>query len=197
MALEQLKLQRPRDAFITQQLALATYKGKIPDAPKSLEKARAILSELNPAISNDPETLGIWGAIHKRLWELSGKSGYDLSVYGPNGFFRSFKGSLTGPHKANLAVSTMYETDGGALALEIRNRGARTASVDVQDRYGHHKVSRSLQPGEGWTHAWSLDGSHNWYDLTVTVDSDQAFQQRIAGHVETGCDSMTDPAIGG
>ena len=74
MALEQLKLQRPRDAFITQQLALATYKGKLPDAPKSLEKARTILSELNPATSNDPETLGIWGAIHKRLWELNGKS---------------------------------------------------------------------------------------------------------------------------
>ncbi len=73
MALEQLKLQRPRDAFITQQLALATYKGKLPDVPKSLEKARSILSELNPAISNDPETLGIWGAIHKRLWELNGK----------------------------------------------------------------------------------------------------------------------------
>jgi hypothetical protein len=73
MALEQLKLQRPRDPFIMQQLALATYKGKSPDLQTALQKARTILSPLNPATSNDPETLGIWGAIHKRFWELNGK----------------------------------------------------------------------------------------------------------------------------
>ena len=73
MALEQLKLQRPRDPFIMQQLALATYKGKSPDLQTALQKARTILSPLNPTTSNDPETLGIWGAIHKRFWELNGK----------------------------------------------------------------------------------------------------------------------------
>ena len=38
-----------------------------------MEEARNILSELHPRTSNDPETLGIWGAIHKRLWELDSK----------------------------------------------------------------------------------------------------------------------------
>ena len=54
-------------------LLLPLTKARLPDVPKSLEKARSILSELKPAISNDPETFGIWGAIHKRLWELNGK----------------------------------------------------------------------------------------------------------------------------
>ncbi len=130
-------------------------------------------------------------------WELAGQPGYDLSVYGPNGFFRSFQGSLTGAHKANLAVSTLTDGDGGgAIGLEIRNQGARTVTVKVHDRYGHPPVSLTLQPDEGWTHNWALDGSHGWYDLTLTVASDPTFRQQLAGHVETGRASMTDPAIG-
>ena len=73
MALEQLKIKLPIDPFITQQLALATYKGKLPDQKSALAEALNILSELQPLTSNDPETLGLWGAIHKRLWELESK----------------------------------------------------------------------------------------------------------------------------
>jgi len=73
MFLEKLKTKLPGDPFITQQLALATYKGKLPDAKSALAEAQKILSELQPRTSNDPETLGIWGAIHKRLWELESK----------------------------------------------------------------------------------------------------------------------------
>ncbi len=73
MALEQLKTKMSGDPFILQQLALATYKGKLPDQKNALEEARNILSELHPRTTNDPETLGIWGAIHKRLWELDSK----------------------------------------------------------------------------------------------------------------------------
>jgi len=123
-------------------------------------------------------TVGAQAALSD-TWELSGKPGYDLAVHGPNGFFRSFKGSLTGHHKANLSVTTIYECDGGSIGLEIRNRGARTTTVTVQDQYGdqygHRHVSRQLQPGEGWTHTWSLDLSYNWYDLVVTADADPTF----------------------
>lgn len=73
MALEQLKISLPGDPFILQQLALATYKGKQPDAKTALAAAKDILLELHPQTTNDPETLGIWGAIHKRMWELDGK----------------------------------------------------------------------------------------------------------------------------
>jgi phospholipase C len=140
-------------------------------------------------------TVGAQAAVSD-TWELSGKPAYDLAVHGPNGFFRSFKGSLTGQHKASLSVSTAYECDDGSIGLEIRNRGGRTTTVTVQDQYGNKHVSRQLQPGEGWTHTWSLDKSYNWYDLIVTADADPTFQQRIAGHLETGGDSKTDPAIG-
>ena len=129
-------------------------------------------------------------------WELSGKPGYDLSVYGPNGFFRSYKGSLTGQHKANLAVTTIYDCDGDAIALEIRNRGNRTVTIEIHDGYGRPTISRTLQADEGWTHGWSLDDSFNWYDLTLTVPSDPGFRHQLAGHLENGRDGMTDPALG-
>jgi tetratricopeptide (TPR) repeat protein len=71
--LEKLRIKRPGDPFILQQLALATYKARKPDALSAVKDAQKIVSEeLDPTASNDPETLGIWGAIHKRLWELEG-----------------------------------------------------------------------------------------------------------------------------
>jgi len=35
-----------------------------------------------------------------------------------------------------------------------------------------------------------------WYDLTLTVGADPTFRQQLAGHVETGRDSASDPALG-
>jgi phospholipase C len=43
----------------------------------------------------------------------------------------------------------------------------------------------------------SLNQFHGWYDLIVTVTGDPTFKYRLAGHVETGKDSFSDPALGG
>lgn len=64
--------QPPEDPYIIQQLALVTYKAKQDSSEKeiaALREARDLLSKLNPATSNDTETLGLWGAVHKRLWD--------------------------------------------------------------------------------------------------------------------------------
>jgi MAP3K TRAFs-binding domain len=67
------------DPYILQQLALATYKS---DASEhGLRNARDVLMELHPDTSNDPETLGLWGAIHKRLWEkTSDRNALDIAI---------------------------------------------------------------------------------------------------------------------
>jgi hypothetical protein len=57
----------PRDEYVVQQLALATYKSKSPDALSALKEAHRLLQDLRPESTNDPETLGLWGAVHKRL----------------------------------------------------------------------------------------------------------------------------------
>lgn len=68
---QEVRKQRPNDSFVIQQLALATYKSRLPTPEAALDQARKILLELNPASTNDPETLGLWGAVHKRLWEIT------------------------------------------------------------------------------------------------------------------------------
>jgi tetratricopeptide (TPR) repeat protein len=65
-------VERPEDPYLIQRLALVTYKSKQPSPQVALEEARGLLQTLDPATSNDTETLGLWGAVHKRLWELTG-----------------------------------------------------------------------------------------------------------------------------
>ena len=60
------------DPFLVQQLALATYKSEYPDTVAALEQAAKVLESLQPKVSSDAETVGLWGAIHKRLWDARG-----------------------------------------------------------------------------------------------------------------------------
>jgi len=73
---EQLKKLLPNDDYVIQQLALATYKSKIPNETKALERALDIIKELNPSMSLDFETIGITGAIYKRLFRLNNNFDY-------------------------------------------------------------------------------------------------------------------------
>lgn len=63
---------KPNENYLLQRLVLATYKSKYPSELESLFTARTHLSKLDPETSNDPETTGLAGAIHKRLWLLTG-----------------------------------------------------------------------------------------------------------------------------
>ena len=126
-----------------------------------------------------------------------GQTAYDLSVYGPNGFLRAFKGGISGQGIANLHVESVYDGSGEGIGLSIRNAGAAGVRVSVLDVYANHTFTQQLNPGQTLNRHWGLGESFGWYDFVVTVDSDASFQQQLAGHVETGKDSMTDPAIGG
>ncbi|CAM1342413.1 TRAFs-binding domain-containing protein [Tenacibaculum amylolyticum] len=64
------------DVFIIQRLALNTYKSEIPDKISSLFKALEILQTLNPEETTNPETLGLLGAINKRLFEALDTTDY-------------------------------------------------------------------------------------------------------------------------
>ena len=39
--------------------------------PESLQEAHRILQALHPETSANPETLGLWGAVHKQLWDAT------------------------------------------------------------------------------------------------------------------------------
>lgn len=67
----------PNEVYFTQQLALSTYKSKHPSELVALTDALKIIEELNPDnMNNDPETLGITGAIYKNLHLQNGDLEY-------------------------------------------------------------------------------------------------------------------------
>src|SRR5258708_3663902 len=133
------------------------------------------------------------GADISDSWSLSANSrgGYDLSVYGPNGFLRSFKGSTTGQNVANLDIATSYDNSGLGIKLEITNLG-EACQVSILDNYSKDQTTHTLRAGEELTKHWNLKKSYGWYDFFLGVNTDTSFQQHIAGHVETGEESMTD-----
>ncbi len=57
------------DPYLRQRLVLATYKAKQPDEVSALSEALDVLAPLAPEDSNDPETVGLAGAIEKRLFD--------------------------------------------------------------------------------------------------------------------------------
>ena len=120
---------------------------------------------------------------------------YDLSVYGPNGFFRALTGSFA-RGRANVLVHTVYEPDLNALTLEIRNLGSRLDHLHITSAYAHDRIVRRVEHAEVLALRFPLHTSSGWYDFTVTADSDPAFARRVAGHLETGSPSTSDPALG-
>jgi len=128
-------------------------------------------------------------------WNETGN--YDLSVYGPNGFVRYFKGSVSSAAAA-LGVSSKYNTFGqGSIGVSITNVAGSPAEVSVLNAYTGNTVTRLLQAGKTFEDDLSLQQFFGWYDLIVTVAGDSTFNYRLAGHVETGRDSFSDPAMGG
>lgn len=66
----------PQNIFLRQRLALVTYKSEKPNPKKALLDAENVLEELNPEETTDVETLGLSGAINKRLYEETNDKEY-------------------------------------------------------------------------------------------------------------------------
>jgi phospholipase C len=52
-----------------------------------------------------------------------GATSYDFSVFGPNGFLRTFTGGLQ-EGSANLTIKAIYDAESQGIALVIRNHGS-------------------------------------------------------------------------
>ena len=122
---------------------------------------------------------------------------YDLSAFGPNGFLRTFRGSVSPTAKTSLRVESLYDVDDDAVILTITNLGKVGTRVTVANAYGDdHPIARLLRPGHSDRQRWHLKKSCGWYDLSVVTDTDSGFLRRLAGHLENGRDSVSDPALG-
>jgi phospholipase C len=50
--------------------------------------------------------------------------------------------------------------------------------------------------GQG-AQSWTLSSTRGWYDLSVTSPDSPRYLRRLAGRLETGAPSTSDPAMGG
>ncbi|MFF2812614.1 phosphocholine-specific phospholipase C [Streptomyces sp. NPDC058000] len=126
-----------------------------------------------------------------RGWSQQG--GYDLTVHGPNGFTRQFKGKAGA---AGPEVSARNDGASGQLRLLLSNDGHTAVRLTVTDAYGNQQpATYRVQPGAKVVHTADPGRSHGWYDLSVACDQDTTFLRRLTGHVETGKPSTSDPAI--
>ncbi|MER6208447.1 phosphocholine-specific phospholipase C [Streptomyces sp. NPDC001642] len=125
-------------------------------------------------------------------WNSAYSNGsYDLTVHGPNGFLRVFKGP---GKKAGPEVTA--RTRGDDIELTFTNKGSGTVQLKVANGYGGRAQTVKVRPGATVRHTFDLGASKRWYDLTVTSDGDATFQRRFAGHVENGRPGVSDPAFG-
>jgi len=122
--LEALRQLRPHDVDVTQRLAEALYKSEQPDLQTALHAARELLNELHPIFTNDPQTLTLWGALHKRLWESSGNPSWlDDCVLGYGRGFALKQDHYTGVNLAFvLEVRAEQAAQRGDMANAITDR---------------------------------------------------------------------------
>jgi phospholipase C len=124
-------------------------------------------------------------------WNSDWSAGsYDLTVHGPNGFVRVFKGSN---RTAGCEVTARHT--GGDIELTFTHKGSGTARLKLSDGYGGRTSTVTVRPGGKVRRTVELAAGRRWYDLTVTAEGDAAFLRRFAGHVENGQPGVSDPAI--
>lgn len=135
-------------------------------------------------------------AIESETWTWTGAS-YELSVHGPNGFLRQFKGG-TAATPARPEVRVEYDVVLSAVVLYLSNSGgSQSCTFSVSDNaYGAANSTVIVGPSATVALTRPLGASFGWYDLSIRSSSDSQFLRRAAGHVETGMAGRTDPLIG-
>ena len=82
------------------------------------------------------------------------------------------------------------------LQLRLINHGRTSTVFTVKSAYTGEAVQREVRGGDDASLYLDLRSQHAWYDVTVTASTDAGFERRLAGHVETGRASASDPALG-
>ena len=120
---------------------------------------------------------------------------YDLWLLGPGGFHRHYTGRIdAAPVAASLEAGA-----GDPLQAILYLSNPRAAAVTVRlvpGAYAEAMPAKSLrlEAGERRRIDLPLAVTGGWYDLWALADGSA---QRLAGRVETGRNSVSDPAMGG
>ena len=126
---------------------------------------------------------------------------YHLRAYGPNGFYREFKGDKDDP---SITIRGLYERSSnhnlqeltGNLSLSFDIADAKQLVVEITDSgYNTNTFKQKISSAQNVI-AIKLEKSFGWYDFKIKIDGFPNFERHYAGRVETGRIGYTDPIIG-
>ncbi|MEK1889656.1 MAG: phospholipase C, phosphocholine-specific [Phyllobacterium sp.] len=139
-------------------------------------------------------------------WDVADK-GYNLTIYGPNGYLRQFRGTANADLDVDPEVEILYQTNGD-VTLKTVNNGTKNHLLKITVQYDKIGSAdgvpltkiRSIKPLSCNPKFEEIKTRSGWYDITVELvnesgQPDGVYQRRFAGHVETGAASITDPFL--
>jgi len=104
----------PTGIFIRQRIALVTYKSKVRDPLVALSSAKKILEGLDNHITTDPETLGLSGAVYKRLFDIDN----DYKTFNKSLYFYERGFYIKQDYYNGINVAFMYTKRAAALQVD-------------------------------------------------------------------------------
>ncbi|MER6975637.1 alkaline phosphatase family protein [Streptomyces carpinensis] len=138
--------------------------------------------------SNTPFTVSAAGP-RQYTWDANETDGkYAFSVYGPDGFLRSFAGQVVPAGRTNLAIpgvdAELVTGPHPKVRLTLRNDGRRAihytlAANDYAGGTRHHNVAG----GKSVVVDWPTE--QGYYDVVITDGTGTGWTQRYAGRVAT------------
>lgn len=134
-------------------------------------------------------------------WQLSDfKNGvYHLRLYGPNGFYREYKG----PQRNLLDVQVQYTFTGiqktATLSFSLQNIDLNNdIECSLKNTvYGSNVITEKIKANSTKRIVFDLSNLYNWYDIEIRIKGQDDYLRRFAGRIENGKDGKTDPYMGG
>ena len=117
---------------------------------------------------------------------------YHLRVYGPNGFYREFRGNSSDP-QVEIAADVFKDT----LRVRFKNKSHKELQLKITDNaYGSKTFDVTVAISKSVSSSIDVSKSHGWYDFTVSANDNKSFAQTFAGRIENGRPGRTDPLMG-
>lgn len=129
------------------------------------------------------------------VWDTSQDDAqYDLWVLSTNGWHRHFQGNSRAPRQPEISVN--YDGNGDLVLQPWISGEAVTLTVhDLAYGLGGPWTLRPSQTAR-IAKRFDLQASGHWYDFEVRLQGDSTWKRRLAGRVETGAPSISDPGFG-
>ena len=123
-------------------------------------------------------------------WDTTAGNPFDLTAYGPNGYLVRQKGTAA---SSEPGVTLEHDAAKHELKLTLLNSAPAPVPLAINESYTKHSSSKTIAAGTQTVVTLSLPPRSRWYDVTITITGNAAYQRRFAGHLEDGTPGTSDP----